>query len=415
MENNMSDKRRVVVTGIGIVSPLGNDLYTNWENVKNGVSGIDKITHFDTTNFSTQIAGEVKNFSHAGVIDDKDARRMDLFIRYGMVAGSQAVEDAGLEASNIDKDRVGLIIGSGIGGLPSIEETRDTFNEKGVRRISPFFITGTISNMIAGNLSIKYGYTGVNYCIVSACATANHSIGDAMRYIQYGDCDVMLAGGAESSVCALGVGGFIACRAVSSRNNDPKTASRPWDRDRDGFVVGEGAAVIVLEEYEHAKARGAKIYAELMGYAGTSDAYHITTPTQEGPSKCMKLALKNSGINLDEVDYINAHGTSTPIGDLNESNAVKATFGEHAYKLAMSSTKSMTGHLLGAASAIEAVYSIMALQHNILPPTINMFNQDPACDLDYVANHARDKKINVVLSNSFGFGGTNASIVFKKI
>jgi len=410
----MTSKKRVVITGIGVISPLGNDLKTNWENIKNGISGIDKITRFDVSNFSTKIAGEVKNFSYEGFIDDKDARRMDVFIRYGVVAGSQAVIDAGLENSNIDKDRVGLIIGSGIGGLPLIEEMRDTFKEKGARRISPFFITGSISNMIAGQLSIKYGYMGVNYGIVSACATSNHSIGDAMRYIEYGDCDVMLAGGAESAISELGLGGFIACRAVSARNDDPKTASRPWDRDRDGFVLGEGAAVLVLEEYEHAKKRGAKIYAELVGYGATSDAYHITSPTVEGPSKCMKLAMKNAGINPNEIDYINAHGTSTPVGDLNETNAVKATFGEHAYKLAMSSTKSMTGHLLGATSAIEAVYTIMALNDSILPPTINIFNQDPECDLDYVANTARNKEIKVALSNSFGFGGTNSSLIFKK-
>lgn len=411
----MVSKRRVVVTGIGIISPVGNNLTTNWDNIKNGVSGIDTITRFDTTDFSTNIAGEVKNFSHAGLIDDKDARRMDIFIRYGMVAGIQAIEDAGLESSPIDKDRVGLIIGSGIGGLTSIEETRDIYKEKGVRRISPFFITGTIINMISGQLSIKYGYTGVNYGIVSACATANHSIGDAMRYIEYGDCDVMIAGGAESAVCALGVGGFVACRALSTRNDDPKTASRPWDKDRDGFVLGEGAAVLVLEEYEHAKKRGAKIYAELAGYGATADANHITSPTVDGPSKCMKLALKNAGLNLNDVEYINAHGTSTPVGDLNESNAVKATFGEHAKDLIISSTKSMTGHLLGAASAVEAVYTIMALKDGILPPTINIFNQDPACDLNYNANVATEKKVNVALSNSFGFGGTNSSLVFKKI
>ncbi len=411
----MTSKRRVVVTGIGIISPVGNDLATNWENIKDGVSGIGLITRFDTTDFSTKIAGEVKNFSHAGLIDDKDARRMDIFIRYGMVAGIQAIEDAGLESSSIDKDRVGLIIGSGIGGLTSIEETRDTFNEKGVRRISPFFITGTIINMISGQLSIKYGYTGVNYGIVSACATANHSIGDAMRYIEYGDCDVMIAGGAESAVCALGVGGFVACRALSTRNDDPTTASRPWDKDRDGFVLGEGAAVLVLEEYEHAKKRGAKIYAELAGYGATADANHITAPTVDGPSKCMKLALKNAGLNVSDVEYINAHGTSTPVGDLNESNALKATFMDHAKNLVISSTKSMTGHLLGAASAVEAVYTIMALKEGILPPTINIFNQDPECDLNYNANVATEKKINIALSNSFGFGGTNSSLVFKKI
>jgi len=411
----MTEKRRVVVTGIGIISPLGNDLATNWHNIKNGVSGVDLITRFDTTDFSTKIAAQVKDFSHEGFIDDKDARRMDTFIRYGIVAGSHAVTDSGLLDCAVDKNRVGVIIGSGIGGLPLIEETRDIFLDKGVRRISPFFITGSISNMVGGNLSIKYGFKGVNYGIVSACATANHSIGDAMRYIEYGDCDVILAGGAESTVTQLGIGGFIACRALSARNDDPKTASRPWDKDRDGFVLGEGAAVLVLEEYEHAKKRGAKIYAELSGYAATADANHITAPTMEGPSRCMQLALKNARVNLDEVEYINAHGTSTPIGDANESNAVKHTFGAHAHKLAMSSTKSMTGHLLGAASAIEAVYTIMALKDGILPPTINIFNQDAECDLDYVPNVAREKPITVALNNSFGFGGTNSTLVFKKI
>lgn len=411
----MSNKRRVVITGIGIISPVGNDLHTNWNNIKNGISGIDKITRFDTTSYSTKIAGEVKNFSTHGYIEDKDARRMDTFIRYGIAAGVDAVRDAGLEDSNIDKDRVGLIIGSGIGGLPLIEEMRDTLVNRGVRRISPFFITGSISNMIAGNLSIMFGYHGVNYGIVSACATSNHSIGDAMRYIEYGDCDVMLAGGAESTISELGIGGFIACRALSAQNDNPQSASRPWDRDRDGFVMGEGSAILVLEEYEHAKKRGAKIYAEIAGYGATGDANHITSPTTEGPAKCMKLALKNAQINMDEVGYINAHGTSTQIGDLNESNAVKLAFGDHAYKLAMSSTKSMTGHLLGGASAIEAVYTIMALNEGILPPTINLDHPDSGCDLNYIANTAQEKKISVAISNSFGFGGTNSTVVFKKI
>ena len=411
----MTNKRRVVVTGMGMVSPLGNNLQTNWDNIKNGFSGIDAITRFDTSTFATKFAGEVKNFSHEGLIDDKDARRMDIFIRYGIVAGIQAVEDSGLMNSELDKDRVGIIIGSGIGGLPLIEETRDIFKEKGVRRISPFFITGSISNMVGGHLSIKYGFMGVNYGIVSACATSNHSIGDAMRYIEYGDCDVILAGGAESAVVELGVGGFIACRALSTRNDNPKTASRPWDRDRDGFVLGEGAGVLVLEEYEHAKKRGAKIYAEIVGYGATADAYHITTPTLDGPAKSMKLALKNAGLNPEDVDYINAHGTSTPVGDVNESNAVKHAFGEHAYKLAMSSTKSMTGHLLGAASAVEAVYTVMAIHDSVLPPTINIFNQDPECDLDYIPNCAREQSINIAMNNSFGFGGTNSTLIFKKI
>lgn len=412
----MSEIRRVVVTGMGIVSPVGNDLTSSWENIKNGVSGIDQITYFDTSEFATKFAGEVKGFTTSGYIDDKDARRMDLFIRYGMVAGIQAVRDAGLEDSAIDKTRVGLIIGSGIGGLTSIQETSVLLKERGPRRISPFFITGAIANMVSGNLSIMYGYQGVNFGIVSACATSNHCIGDAMRYIQHGDCDVMLAGGAEGSICGTGIGGFNACRALSTRNDDPKTASRPWDIDRDGFVMGEGSAVLILEEYEHAKKRGAKIYAELVGYATTSDAYHITSPTVDGPLRSMQHALKSAGINANEIDYINAHGTSTPVGDINESNATKACFGDHAYKLSISSTKSMTGHLLGAASAIEAVFSIMALRDGVIPPTINIFNQDPECDLDYTANVARENKnLKVAMSNSFGFGGTNSTVIFKKI
>jgi 3-oxoacyl-[acyl-carrier-protein] synthase II len=411
----MSIKKRVVITGMGIVSPTGNDLQTNWQNVKNGISGIDLITRFDATDFMTKIAGEVKDFSYEGLVDHKDARRMDAFIRYGMVAGIQAINDAGLvEYTNLDHDRVGLIIGSGIGGLPLIEEMKEVIIKGGPRRVSPFFITGSISNMVAGNLSIKYGYKGVNYSIASACATSNHAIGDAMRYIEYGDCDVMIAGGAESALSPLGIGGFNACRALSVRNDDPKAASRPWDEERDGFVLGEGAGILVLEEYEHAKKRGAKIYAELIGYAATADAYHITSPTIEGPSRCMVLAAKNAGINLTQIDYINAHGTSTGIGDINESNAVKTTFGEHAYKLAMSSTKSMTGHLLGAASAIEAVFTIMALNEGVLPPTINLHNPSSGCDLNYVANVAQERAITHALSNSFGFGGTNSSLIFKK-
>ncbi len=409
-------KKRVVVTGIGIISPVGNNLKTAWNNIINGVSGIDTITKFDVSNFSTKIAGEVKQFSTEGAMDDKDARRSDSFIRYGVVAGVQAVEDSGLNTYQaLDKDRVGIIIGSGIGGLPSIEQTTETVLNQGVRRISPFFITGSISNMIGGHLAIKYGYCGVNYSVVSACATSNHCIGDAMRYIEHGDCDVVLAGGAEGAISPTGIGGFIACRAVSSRNDDPKTASRPWDIDRDGFVMGEGAGVLVLEEYEHAKKRGAKIYAELIGYAATADAYHITAPNVDGPSKCMANAIKNANLNLEQVDYINAHGTSTPLGDLNESNSVKQVFGEHAYKLLMSSTKSMTGHLLGATGAVEAGFSILALVNDIAPPTINLDNPSEGCDLNYVAHKAIKKELNIVLSNSFGFGGTNASLIFKKI
>jgi 3-oxoacyl-[acyl-carrier-protein] synthase II len=408
-------KRRVVVTGIGIISPVGNTLQQNWHNITNGISGVDTITRFDISNFSTKIAGEVKDFDYNGKIDDKDARRMDTFIRYGIVAGIDAVDDSGINDYNsLDRDRVGVILGSGIGGLPLIEETRDIYKDKGVRRISPFFITGSISNMVAGNLSIQYGFKGVNYGIVSACATSNHSIGDAMRYIEYGDCDVMVTGGAESTVSELGIGGFIACRALSSNNDDPKKASRPWDKDRDGFVLGEGAAVLILEELEHAKKRGAKIYAEIVGYGASCDANHITAPTVDGPSRCMKLALKNANLNLTDVEYINAHGTSTPIGDLNESNAIKETFGEHAKNLMISSTKSMTGHLLGAASAIEAVYTIMAIKDSVIPPTINLDNPSDECDLDYVANTARKKDITIAMSNSFGFGGTNSTLIFKK-
>ena len=408
-------KRRVVITGIGIISPVGNDLANNWNNIVAGVSGIDTITQFDASILATHIAGEVKNFSTEGYLEEKEARRMDRFIQLGVVAGMQAVRDAGLEEANIDKDRVGLIIGSGIGGLPSIEETAYTLKDKGPRRVSPFFIPGALGNMISGQLSIMYGYKGVNYGVVSACATSNHCMGDAARYIEYGDCDIMLAGGAESTICGIGMAGFNSLKALSTRNDDPKTASRPWDKDRDGFIMGEGSAVLILEEYEHAKKRGAKIYAEIVGYGATSDAYHITAPTIDGPARSMRMALKNAAINPDQVDYINAHGTSTPIGDLNETNAVKEVFGEHAYKLSVSSTKSMTGHLLGAASAVEAVFTIKALQEGIIPPTINIFNQDEACDLDYTANVAKERKLNYAMSNSFGFGGTNSTVIFKKI
>ncbi len=408
-------KRRVVITGIGIVSPVGNDLTTSWKNIVAGVSGIDLITHFDATNIATKIAGEVKGFSTEGFVDAREARRMDRFIQLGMVAGVQAVRDSGIEDANIDKERVGLIIGSGIGGLPSIEENSITLKEKGPRRISPFFIPGALGNMIAGQLSILYGYKGVNYGVVSACASSNHCMGDAARYIEYGDCDIMLAGGAEASICAVGMAGFNVLKALSTRNDDPKTASRPWDKDRDGFVMGEGSAVFVLEEYEHAKKRGAKIYAEIVGYGATSDANHITAPTVDGPARSMRMALKNAGINPEQIGYINAHGTSTPLGDLNETNAVKEVFGDHAYKLSVSSTKSMTGHLLGAASAIEAVFTVKAIQDGIIPPTINIFEQDPECDLDYTANVAKERSLEYGMSNSFGFGGTNSTVIFKKV
>lgn len=409
-------KRRVVVTGLGIVSPVGNDLTSSWNNIINGVSGIDLITHFDTTNFATKFAGEVKNFSTDGFFDAKEARRTDRFIQMGVVAGVQAVRDAGLEdLANLDKERVGLIIGSGIGGLPTIENHTLILKDKGPRKIGPFFIPGALGNMIAGQLSILYGYKGVSYGIVSACASSNHCIGDAARYIEYGDCDVMLAGGAESSICGTGVAGFNSLKALSTRNDDPKAASRPWDKGRDGFVMGEGSAVLVLEEYEHAVKRGAKIYAEVVGFGATSDAYHITSPTVNGPARSMKMALKNAAINPDQVGYINAHGTSTPVGDINETNAVKQVFGDHAYNLSVSSTKSMTGHLLGAASAIEAVFSIMAIKDSIIPPTINLVDQDPECDLDYTANVAKPKALEFAMSNSFGFGGTNSTVIFKKV
>jgi 3-oxoacyl-[acyl-carrier-protein] synthase II len=409
-------KRRVVVTGIGIVSPVGNDLDSAWKNIVNGVSGIDRITNFDPVNSITKIAGEVKNFSTEGFFDAKEARRTDRFIQMGVVAGVQAVRDSGIEElANLNKERVGLIIGSGIGGLPTIEEHSLILKEKGPRKIGPFFIPGALGNMISGQLSIMYGYKGVSYGIVSACATSNHCIGDAARYIEYGDCDVMLAGGAEASICAIGVAGFNSLKALSTRNDDPKTSSRPWDKDRDGFVMGEGSAVLVLEEYEHAKARGAKIYAEVVGYGATSDAYHITSPTIDGPARSMQMALNNAKIELNQIGYVNAHGTSTPMGDINESNAVKNVFGEHAYKLSVSSTKSMTGHLLGAASAVEAVFTIMAIKDSIIPPTINIFEQDPECDLDYTANVAKARELDYAMSNSFGFGGTNSTIIFKKL
>lgn len=409
-------KRRVVITGIGILSPVGNDLATNWKNIVSGVSGIDRITHFDPSILVTQIAGEVKGFTTEGFVEAKEARRMDRFIQLGMVAGVQAVRDSGLEEyTGLNKDRVGLIIGSGIGGLPSIEENTIVLKEKGPRKIGPFFIPGALGNMIAGQLSILFGYRGVNYGVVSACASSNHCIGDAARYIEYGDCDVMLAGGAESTICAIGIAGFNALKALSTRNDDPKTASRPWDKGRDGFIMGEGSAVFVLEEYEHAKKRGAKIYAEVVGYGASSDANHITAPTVDGPARSMQMALKNAGINPEQIGYINAHGTSTPLGDINETNAVKSVFGDHAYKLSVSSTKSMTGHLLGAASAIEAAYTVMAIRDSIIPPTINLVDQDEACDLDYTPNQAREKQLEYGMSNSFGFGGTNSTVIFKKI
>ena len=410
-------RRKVVITGLGIISPVGNTIEQAWQNILAGRSGIDKITRFDASTFSTHIAGEVKDFDVSKYIPVKDARRMDTFIHYGMAAGIEAIKDAGLEANPANADRIGISIGSGIGGLPMIENTRDEFNASGIRKVSPFFVPGSIINMISGNLSIMYGYKGPNIAIVSACATATHSIGDAARFIEYGDADIMIAGGAESTVSPLGVGGFCAARAISTRNDDPKTASRPWDKDRDGFVLSEGAGVVVLEEYEHAKARGARIYAELAGFGMSADANHMTAPCEDGSgaARCMSNAMRNAGINADDVNYLNAHGTSTPLGDKAETTAVKRAFGDHAKRLVVNSTKSMTGHLLGAAGGVEAIFSTLAIYHQVSPPTINIFNQDADCDLDYCANQARQMKIDVALSNSFGFGGTNATLAFRKI
>ena len=410
-------RRRVVITGLGIISPVGNTIEQAWQNILAGHSGIDTISRFDASGFPVQIAGEVRNFDVAQYIPPKDARRMDLFIHYGIAAGIEAIRDAGLEANPANAERIGISIGSGIGGLPMIESTHDEFNASGLRKVSPFFVPGSIINMIAGNLSIMYGFKGPNIAIVSACASATHSIGDAARFIEYGDADIMVAGGAESTVSQLGVGGFCAARALSTRNDDPQTASRPWDRDRDGFVLSEGAGVLVLEEYEHAKARGAKIYAELAGFGMSADANHMTAPCEDGDgaARCMLNAMHNAGVKADEVDYINAHGTSTPLGDKAETIAVKRVFGDHAKKLVVNSTKSMTGHLLGAAGGVEAIFSALAIHHQISPPTINVFNQDEGCDLDYCTNGARPMKIDVALSNSFGFGGTNATLVFRKI
>ena len=410
-------RRRVVVTGLGIISPVGNTIEQAWQNLLAGRSGIGRITRFDASSFPVQIAGEVRDFDITQYLPAKDARRMDTFIHYGMAAGIEAIKDAGLEAHPANADRIGVSIGSGIGGLPMIEATKEEYAASGVRKISPFFVPGSIINMISGNLSILYGYKGPNIAIVSACASATHSIGDAARFIEYGDADIMIAGGAESTVSQLGVGGFCAARALSTRNDDPQTASRPWDKDRDGFVLSEGAGVLVLEEYEHAKARGARIYCELAGVGMSADANHMTAPCEdgEGAARCMSNALRNSQLNPESVDYLNAHGTSTPLGDKAETVAVKRTFGDHARKLVMNSTKSMTGHLLGAAGGVEAIFSALAIYQQVSPPTINIFTPDEACDLDYCANEARKMKIDVAMSNSFGFGGTNATLVFKRI
>ena len=408
-------KRRIVVTGLGVVSPVGIGAETSWSNLVAGKSGITRISKFDPSNFASQIAGEVKDFDVSQYLPAKEARRMDVFIQYGLAAAIEAVKDSGIVATEENAERIGVSIGSGIGGLRLIEETNDTYDEGGPRKISPFFIPGTIINMISGNLSIMYGFKGPNVSIVTACTTGTHSIGDAARMIEYGDADVMIAGGAEAAITELSVGGFAAARALSTRNDDPATSSRPWDKDRDGFVIGEGAGVMVLEEYESAKKRGAKIYAELVGYGMSADAYHMTAPNMDGPRRSMRNAMQNAGINPDQVQFINAHGTSTPLGDANETNAIKAAFGDHAKNLVVNSTKSMTGHLLGGAGGLESVFTVLSIHHQVSPPTINIFNQDPECDLDFCANTARDMKIEYALKNNFGFGGTNGSLVFRKI
>ncbi len=411
-------RRRVVVTGLGCVSPVGNTVDTTWANLLAGQSGVGPITKFDASTFSSKIAGEVKGFDIESYMSAKEARTMDTFIHYGIAAAAQAVADAGLPTGeSLDPElatRIGCIIGSGIGGLPMIEEMHSEFVARGARRISPFFVPSTIVNMIAGHVSIRFGFKGPNLAIVTACTTGLHCIGQGGRMIEYGDADVVVAGGSEATVSALGVGGFAAMRALSTRNDDPTTASRPWDKDRDGFVLGEGAGVMVLEEYEHAKARGAKIYAELAGFGMSADAGHMTAPNMDGPRRAMVGAMRNAGVNADQIDYVNAHGTSTPLGDLNESNAIKAALGDHAKKTVVNSTKSMTGHLLGGAGGLESVVTVLALHHQKSPPTTNIFNLDPECDLDYCANAARDMTIKVALKNNFGFGGTNGSLVFKR-
>ena len=409
-------RRRVVVTGLGVISPVGNSVPEAWDNLIAGRSGIGRITKFDPSAFKAQIAGEVKNFDVTAYLSAKEARRMDTFIHFGMAAGIQALRDAGLDAPQADAERIGVNIGSGIGGLPLIEETHNDFLAGGPRKISPFFIPGTISNMISGNLSIMFGLKGPNIAVVTACTTGLHAIGLSARMIEYGDADVMVCGGAEATVSPLSIGGFASAQALSTRNDDPTTASRPWDKDRDGFVMGEGAGVMVIEEYEHARARGAKIYAELSGFGMSGDAFHMTAPDTDGPRRSMVNALKNAGVNADQVNYVNAHGTSTPLGDKNETEAIKLALGvDAAKKTVVNSTKSMTGHLLGGAGGLESVFTVLAVHHQISPPTINIFNQDPECDLDYCANTARAMKIDVALKNNFGFGGTNGSLVFRRI
>ncbi|APW43642.1 beta-ketoacyl-ACP synthase II [Rhodoferax saidenbachensis] len=412
-------RRRVVVTGLGCVSPVGNTVTEAWANVIAGKSGIDLISKFDASAFACKIAGEVRGFNVESYMTSKEARTMDTFIHYGIAAAMQAVADAGLPTGDAlgeeEATRIGCVIGSGIGGLPMIEETHTELTNRGPRRISPFFVPASIINMTAGHVSIKCGFKGPNIAIVTACTTGLHCIGEAGRMIEYGDADVMVAGGSEATVSPLGIGGFAAMRALSTRNDDPATASRPWDKDRDGFVLGEGGGVMVLEEYEHAKARGAKIYAELAGFGMSADAGHMTAPNMDGPRRAMLNAMRNAGVNADQVQYLNAHGTSTPLGDINESNAIKAALGSHASKVVVNSTKSMTGHLLGGAGGLESVFTVLAIHHQKSPPTINIFNQDPECDLDYCANTARDMRIDVAVKNNFGFGGTNGTLVFKRV
>lgn len=409
-------KRRVVVTGLGAVSPVGLSAESSWESVLNGKSGIAALDVFDVSEFSTRIGGSVRNFDITDYIADKEAKKMDVFIHYGLAAGCQAFEHSGVAVTDANADRIGVAIGAGIGGITGIENGHNSFLKGGPRRISPFFVPSNIINMISGNLSIKYGLKGPNFAIVTACTTGTHNIGEAARVIMYGDADVMVAGGAEMATSPTSLGGFASAKALSRRNDEPELASRPWDRDRDGFVLSDGAGVLVLEELEHAKRRGATIYAELVGYGMSADAYHMTQPPAggEGAARCMMHALKDAGINPDQIDYINAHGTSTPAGDLAETQALKTVLGEHAYQVAVSSTKSMTGHMLGAAGGIEAIFSVLALRDQVVPPTINLDNPDPECDLDYVPHHARKMPLDYVMSNSFGFGGTNGTVIFKK-
>jgi 3-oxoacyl-[acyl-carrier-protein] synthase II len=416
VEQAMS-KRRIVITGMGIVSPVGNDLATAWDNIRNGRSGIGAITSFDASAYATRIAGEVRDFDFTRWVNAKDARKMDTFIHYGIAASFMAIEDAGLEITEANAERIGVLVGSGIGGIHGIEQTAVALHTGGPRKVSPFYVPSTIINMLPGQLSILKGIKGPNFSAVSACATANHSVGMAMRLIQYGDADVMIAGGAEFGSAPTSVAGFCSMKAMSTRNDDPTRASRPWDKDRDGFVLGDGAGILVIEEYEHAKARGARIYAELAGFGASSDAHHMTAPSEngEGPARCLISALRDAGVNADQVEYLNAHGTSTPLGDLAETLALKRALGDHAYRTMVSSTKSMTGHLLGAAGGVEAIFTTLAVHHGVIPPTINLDSPGEGCDLDYVPNVAREKAISVAVSNGFGFGGTNATLVMRKM